>query len=58
MLIGMQRGCSIASLVREIDRTRRLKPPRSSKWRVRSLSSAVRIFVLESLSGAYRANRL
>jgi predicted DNA-binding ribbon-helix-helix protein len=49
-MIAMDRGSSISALMTEIDRTRRLETGRSGKSRVRSLSSAVRMFVLENLS--------
>jgi predicted DNA-binding ribbon-helix-helix protein len=44
--IAMLRGVPIGVLVDEIDHTLRLDPPRPGFRRVRSLSSAVRIFVM------------
>jgi predicted DNA-binding ribbon-helix-helix protein len=48
-MIAIERSSSISALMTEIDRTRRLQPARPGKSRVRSLSSAARIFVLENL---------
>jgi predicted DNA-binding ribbon-helix-helix protein len=46
MAIG--RGVTLTRLLSDIDRTRRLESAIRGKRRVRSLSSAVRIFVLEN----------
>src|SRR5262249_1132029 len=46
--IAVARGLSLSKLVGEINRTMRLLPARKGKRRVRSLSSAVRVFVLEN----------
>ena len=51
-LIAIERGVTISKLIGEIERTYRLEPPIPGKRRVRSLSSAVRIFVLEHMSTA------
>jgi predicted DNA-binding ribbon-helix-helix protein len=51
-LIAIERGVTISKLIGEIERTYRLEPPIPGKRKVRSLSSAVRIFVLERMSTA------
>jgi predicted DNA-binding ribbon-helix-helix protein len=45
-------GCTYDSLLAHIDRTMRLEPPWPGHYRVRSLSSAVRIFVHEHMEAA------
>lgn len=45
--IAVERGLSLSKLVGEIDRTYRLSPVRKGRRSVRSLSSAVRIYVLD-----------
>jgi predicted DNA-binding ribbon-helix-helix protein len=47
-----ERGVTISKLIGEIDRRYRLEPPILGKRQVRSLSSAVHIFVLEHLETA------
>ena len=51
-LIAFERGVTISKLIGEIDRGYRLDPPIPGKHRVRSLSSAVRIFVLEHMEAS------
>jgi predicted DNA-binding ribbon-helix-helix protein len=46
--LAVARGLSISKLMGEINRTMRLLPAQKGKRRVRSLSSAVRVFVLEN----------
>jgi predicted DNA-binding ribbon-helix-helix protein len=46
--MAINRGLSLSMLVGEINRTMRLLPERRGKRRVRSLSSAVRVFVLQN----------
>jgi predicted DNA-binding ribbon-helix-helix protein len=48
-LIAFERGVSMSKLIGEIERTLRFDPPVPGKRRVRSLSSAVRIFVFEHM---------
>jgi predicted DNA-binding ribbon-helix-helix protein len=47
-LIALEKGVSMSKLLGEIERTMRLEPPWQGRSRVRSLSSAVRIFVTEN----------
>jgi predicted DNA-binding ribbon-helix-helix protein len=51
-LIAIESGVTISKLIGEIDRSYRLEPPIPGKRRVRSLSSAVRIFVIEHMEAA------
>jgi predicted DNA-binding ribbon-helix-helix protein len=53
-IIAAERGLTFSRLLAEIDRTYRLEPMIPGKRRVRSLSSAVRIFVFEHLEAATR----
>lgn len=46
--IAVERNLSLSKLVGEIDRTYRLSPVRKGRRSVRSLSSAVRVYVLET----------
>jgi predicted DNA-binding ribbon-helix-helix protein len=51
-IISVLNDIPISRLLAEIDRTYRLEPPIPGKRRVRSLSSAVRIFVFEHMEAA------
>jgi predicted DNA-binding ribbon-helix-helix protein len=51
-VIAAERGLTFGALLAEIDRTYRLEPLIPGKRRVRSLSSAVRIFVFEQMEAA------
>jgi predicted DNA-binding ribbon-helix-helix protein len=51
-LIAFERGVSMSKLIGEIERTLRFDPPVPGRRRVRSLSSAVRIFVFEHMDAA------
>jgi predicted DNA-binding ribbon-helix-helix protein len=49
-LMVAERGCTIGTMLAEIDRTMRLMPrQRPGRHRVLTLSAAVRIFVLKSV---------
>jgi predicted DNA-binding ribbon-helix-helix protein len=48
-IIAITRNVAISQLLAEIDRTMRLQPARPGYHRVRTLSAAVRVFVLETL---------
>jgi predicted DNA-binding ribbon-helix-helix protein len=48
-IIACERGVTISALLAEVDRTLRLEPTRRGHTSVRSLSSAVRIFVFENM---------
>ena len=49
-IIAVRRNVAISQLLAEIDRTMRLQPARPGYRRVRTLSAAVRIFVLQTLT--------
>ena len=49
-IIAVIRNTAISQLLAEIDRTMRLQPARPGYRRVRTLSAAVRIFVLQTLT--------
>jgi predicted DNA-binding ribbon-helix-helix protein len=53
-VIAAKNGLSISRIMAEINRSYRLLPPQYGRWRVRSLSSAVRIFVFEQMEAATR----
>jgi predicted DNA-binding ribbon-helix-helix protein len=57
-LIAVERGVAISRLIGEIDRRYRLEPPIPGTRQVRSLSSAVRIFVLEHMEAAAGADAI
>ena len=48
-IIAVTRNTAISQLLAEIDRTMRLQPARPGYRRVRTLSAAVRVFVLQTL---------
>jgi predicted DNA-binding ribbon-helix-helix protein len=48
-IIAITRNTAISQLLAEIDRTMRLQSPRPGRYRVRTLSAAVRVFVLQTL---------
>jgi predicted DNA-binding ribbon-helix-helix protein len=48
-IIAITRNVAISQLLAEIDRTMRLQPARPGYRRVRTLSAAVRVFVLQTL---------
>jgi predicted DNA-binding ribbon-helix-helix protein len=48
-IIAVTRNTAISQLLAEIDRTMRLQRPRPGRHRVRTLSAAVRVFVLQTL---------
>ena len=49
-IIAVTRNVAISQLLAEIDRTMRLQPARLGYRRVRTLSAAVRVFVLQTLT--------
>ena len=49
-IIAVTRNTAISQLLAEIDRTMRLQPARPGYRRVRTLSAAVRVFVLQTLT--------
>ena len=49
-IIAVTRNVAISQLLAEIDRTMRLQPARPGYRRVRTLSAAVRVFVLQTLT--------
>jgi len=49
-IIAITRNTAISQLLAEIDRTMRLQPARPGYRRVRTLSAAVRVFVLQTLT--------
>jgi predicted DNA-binding ribbon-helix-helix protein len=49
-IIAVTRNVAISQLLAEIDRTMRLQPVRPGYSRVRTLSAAVRVFVLQTLT--------
>jgi predicted DNA-binding ribbon-helix-helix protein len=49
-IIAVARNVAISRLLAEIDRTMRLQPARTGYRRVRTLSAAVRVFVLQTLT--------
>ena len=49
-IIAVTRNVAISQLLAEIDRTMRLQPARPGYSRVRTLSAAVRVFVLQTLT--------
>jgi predicted DNA-binding ribbon-helix-helix protein len=57
-LIAAEQGVTISKLIGDIDRRYRLEPPIPGKRQVRSLSSAVRIFVLEHMEAAIGADAI
>ena len=53
-IIAVTRNVAISQLLAEIDRTMRLQPARPGYRRVRTLSAAVRVFVLQTLTAHFQ----